>query len=303
MPVWWSNPTPRHAYILSLVSIVITVIAAIAGIVGYIKLDDSLILTFGLENIVDFFSSAIVLWRFNTPSTSSTNSTMSDVEQQQQQQRTEILAAREKRASIGVSIVLAVLGLGGLITAIGDLAAGIGEVTFEDLYAIYFLSFSSFAVFGILAKFKFHYANLLKSPSLRKDGICSAIGSILGFAMFFNAVLTMMASDKMWWWLDPTVALLCGIGAFVYGLYGMYKAYVKDGYPIFSCRWWMYGGSKRDDTSQFNGGLELQQTSPSPSFNPSMEGNPSLSDPSMTDLSAMQSRSADEGEMSDIVIT
>ena len=36
MPVWWSDPTNYHAYVLSLVSIVITLIAAIVGIAGYV---------------------------------------------------------------------------------------------------------------------------------------------------------------------------------------------------------------------------------------------------------------------------
>jgi hypothetical protein len=303
MPVWWSDPTPYHAYILSLVSLVLTLIAAIGGVVGYLKLDDSLILIYGLENIVDFFSSAIVLWRFNTPSTSAP---MNDTEQQQHQQQTEILANREKRASIGVSIILGVLGLGGLITAIDDLASGIGNVEARDLYTVYYLSFASFAISGILAKFKFHYATALKSPSLRKDGICSLIGSILGFAMFFNAVLTMVSSDEMWWWLDPVVALLCGIGALVYGLYGMYKAYVKDGYPIFSCSWWLYNSGMENDqhTSRVGGGLELQQSSPSPSGEESMMGNPSMNDPSVSTVGMYPTNSqTGDGEMSDIVIT
>jgi hypothetical protein len=310
-PAWWNEPTSNHAYMLSLISIVITLIAAIGGIIGYAKLDDSLILIYGLENIVDFFSSAIVLWRFNTSTLQSTAILeMTDIEQQQLQQRISALASREKRASIGVSIVLAILGLGGLITAIDDLSKGLGVIDLEKDYdTIYFLSFISFVVFGILAKFKFHYATLLKSPSLRKDGICSAIGAILGFAMFFSVVLTMMSSAEMWWWLDPTVALFCGLGALCYGLYGMHKAYVKDGYPIFSCAWWIYGGEKMDQSGQppIGGGLELQQqqqqrTDPNASGNESIQGNPSLTDPSVTSLSMMPSKSVEE-EMSDIVIT
>jgi hypothetical protein len=49
------------------------------------------------------------------------------------------------------------------------------------------------------------------------------------------------------WWLDPLVALTCGIGSLVYGLVGVYKAYVKDGLPIYSCSWWMYGSGDEDN--------------------------------------------------------
>lgn len=289
----WSEPTSRHAFVLSLVSIVITLIAAIVGIIGYSTLDDSLILIFGLENIVDFFSSAIVLWRFNDnhPKDSNSNTT----------QTQELLKNREKRASIGVSIVLAILGFGGLITAINDLATGAGEVSEDDLWVIYYISFISFIVFGALAKFKFQYANKLKSPSLRKDGLCSMIGSILGFAMFFNALLTMMSDDSAWWWLDPIVALFCAMGALGYGLYGVYKAYVKDGYPIFSGQWWLYGGGKIEEQrrdQEIGGGLELQRSE----ADDSMVGNPTMSDQTTSGISMMQSKSVDE-DMSDIVIT
>lgn len=275
MPIWWSEPTSGHAYILSLVSIVITLIAAIIGIVGYAQLKDSLVLIYGLENVVDFFSSAIVLWRFNNPKTAS-------IDEEQLRQRNEILSKREKRASIGVSIVLAVLGFGGVITAIEDLANGKGGVKDSDATTIFVLSGISFIVFGALAYFKFHYATKLNSPSLRKDGLCSALGSLLSFSMFFNALLAFASEEDFWWWLDPIVALICGIGALGYGLYGMYKAYVKDGYPIFSCKWWMYGSESRNKmqgghqgAQEIGGGGELELQQPSPS-NDSMTANPSL---------------------------
>mmetsp|Transcript_13744 Transcript_13744/g.17336 ORF Transcript_13744/g.17336 Transcript_13744/m.17336 type:complete len:312 (-) Transcript_13744:99-1034(-) len=311
MPSWWSEPDSGHAFILSLVSIIVTLIAAIIGIVGYAQLDDSLILIYGLENVVDFFSSAIVLWRFNDNHSSADNDPNSNHHASAINTMT-LLQNREKRASIGVSIVLAVLGFGGLITAVDDLASGFTAMSENDKSIIYYISFTSFIVFGILAKFKFHYANKLKSPSLRKDGLCSLIGCVLGFAMFFNLLLSMMSSEKAWWWLDPTVAFLCAVGALGYGLYGMYKAYVKDGYPIFNCQWWLYGGGKieeqrrsqqqqqngQDLDREIGGGLELQTST----NNDSMTGNPSMSTPTVSSVSMMQSKSEDD-EMSDIVIT
>ncbi len=280
------------------------------------QLNDSLILIYGLENIVDFFSSAIVLWRFNDhhPPTNDTTTTNTNNHQNNAniQMQTTALQNREKRASIGVSIVLAILGFGGLITAIDDLASGIGEISEGngDFWFIYNLSFFSFIIFGALAKFKFHYAKLLRSPSLRKDGLCSLIGCILGAAMFFNALLAMMSSDEAWWWLDPTVALFCALGALGYGLYGMYKAYVKDGYPICSCQWWLYGGGKIEEQRRqervIGGGLELQATTNDDSamaMAMAAGGNPSMSSSGPSGgVSMVQSRSGDE-EMSDIVIT
>eukprot|EP00975_Prorocentrum_lima_P007824 1677219-Prorocentrum_lima.AAC.1 len=59
---WWHQPDARDAFWMSMVSLVLTIIAAIGGIVGYFKADSTLILAFGLENVVDFISSAVVLW-------------------------------------------------------------------------------------------------------------------------------------------------------------------------------------------------------------------------------------------------
>lgn len=321
MPVWWSAPTSHDAFVLSLVSLFITIIAAIVGFVGYVQLDDSLILIYGLENVVDFFSSAIVLWRFNTPSTTSTP-TSTSTQTSAPYNDTEALSKREKRASIGVSIILAILGFGGFVTSVEDLLNGQTIVQEDDLNILLILSFSSFFIFAILAKFKFHYATQLHSPSLRKDGLCSFIGAILAFAMFFNGVLVLSTQkeDNIWWWLDPTVALVCALVALVYGLYGMYKAYVIDGYPIFSCQWWLYSGNasgtrgargrlerrvvqnhseevRRQQSNSGDGDLELQLQRTDTS---SMAGNPSVS--GNGSLSMMPSKSKDE-DMSDIVIT
>jgi len=44
--------------------------------------------------------------------------------------------------------------------------------------------------------------------------------------------------------MDPLIALLGGIGAFVYGIYSVHSA-IKDGIPVFSSTWWArsQGGS------------------------------------------------------------
>lgn len=177
----------------------------------------------------------------------------------------------------------------------------------NDVQLILILSFVSFVIFGILAEFKFHYARLLQSPSLRKDGLCSLIGTILGFAMFFNAMLASSSLDKEGlWWLDPIVAFFCALGALGYGLYGIHKAYVRDGYPIFSLKWWSYGGGGGKNSGKeivFGGGdLEMQQQPSQISAIDSMAGNPGSTNSGQGSVSLMKSRSDDE-DMSEVVIT
>ncbi len=224
---WWSNPSGHHVYILSWASLVITLIAAIGGLVLSFELNSSLIFVYGLENVVDFASSAVVLWRFFKPD--------ADLE------REEVLQAREKRASIGISIILSFLGFFTIITSIEDFAAGQEDLD-TDLYILFYISFFSAAIFGVMTMFKVRYGTLLKSPSLKKDALCSAIGTILAISVFFNTTLTISSGGELWW-LDPLVAISCGIGSLGYGLKSVHKAYVLDGHPIFSWSWWAYGES------------------------------------------------------------
>jgi len=225
----WSEPTGFHVYILSWISLIITLIAGIGGIVAYYKLDSSLILVYGLENLVDFMSSAIVLWRFYLPPHS----------EAAEEAR---LLSREKRASIGISFVLAMLGFGTILTATEDFAAGKEDM--ENVEPLFYVSFFSIIVFGTLAFFKLHYAKKLNSSSLKKDGICSLLGATLAVSLFINTALVLSSNGDLWW-LDPFLAITCGIGSLVYGLHGIYKAYVRDGIPVFSCSWWLYGDKER----------------------------------------------------------
>lgn len=242
MPIWWSDPTSQHAFILSWISLVVTIIAAIVGIVGSLRLESPLLLVYGLENIIDFFSSAIVVWRFYTPS-SGVN--------EQDADRDARLEAREKRASVAITIVIAMLGFSAILSAVNNLVDG-DEVSVDDLWTLYYLSFVSLIIFGTLTLLKLRFAAKLKSPSLRKDGICSAIGAILALALFVNTFADLSSNGALWW-LDPTVAFICGIGCLVYGLRGIYKAYVRDNHPIFSISWW-----RQSDTNDAQKGLEMK---------------------------------------------
>ena len=67
MPRWWSNPEPIHAYNLSLFSVLLTLVASLIGLLGYVPTGSSLVLCWGLENLVDLLSSLVVLWRFFNP--------------------------------------------------------------------------------------------------------------------------------------------------------------------------------------------------------------------------------------------
>jgi divalent metal cation (Fe/Co/Zn/Cd) transporter len=139
-------------------------------------------LGYGLENSVDLLSSAVVLWRFASPD------------------EPKRLEAREKRASVAISITLFVLGISVASVAIDHLANH-NEV--KSVGLLLGLSIPSIMIFSVLALFKFKYADVLNSPALRKDGACSLCGAILSGGVFIGACLKEDA-----WWFDSTVRVV-----------------------------------------------------------------------------------------------
>jgi hypothetical protein len=190
----------------------------------------SLCLVYGLENCVDFLSSAVVLWRFFAPSK------VDEVVEEK-------LRRREKRASIAISFILVVLGLAIILTALDDLTRGQEDT--DQLKDVVLISFVSIFIFGILAIFKFKYAMVLESPSLYKDGICSLIGTVLSGALFVNTLIIDTAPGV--WWIDPLVAVGAGIAAIIIGARAVWAARYKDSLPIFTLSWWMLSQGDGDD--------------------------------------------------------
>jgi len=240
---FWNDPTAVHAYYLSLVSLILTLGAAIMGLVLYVKLDDSLLFVYGLENCIDFLSSAIVVWRFNNP-----NKPRSNSEQNGGATRLAVLEAREKRASVAISFILVVLGFCAVIVACVDMKHGGEEISDKNLWLLYYIAFFSILCFGGMGIFKFRYAAVLQSPSLQKDGMCSLLGAVLALSLFFNSVLSLSTDGKLWW-LDPAVAFICGIVCLIYGLYSLYIPFVVEGLPIFRLQWWTYASKERTQTT------------------------------------------------------
>mmetsp|Transcript_24995 Transcript_24995/g.36949 ORF Transcript_24995/g.36949 Transcript_24995/m.36949 type:complete len:268 (+) Transcript_24995:134-937(+) len=233
MADWWNAPTTKHAYWLSWISTIITVIAAVLGIVLYLNNGSSLILCYGLENCVDCFSSVIVLWRFFAPKLTD------EVEEK--------LKRREKRASVAISIVLAFLGIGITVASIDDFVGGKEEN--ENLQLLLGISISSILVFGLLTVVKFKYSAILQSASLHKDGICSLIGTILSTALFVNTLIIKSVPEA--WWIDPSVALGCGIASFAIGMHSVVCDVFINKIPIYLPSWWLL--SQGDGKDEFAG--------------------------------------------------
>lgn len=194
-----TEPTIYDAYVLSWVSMVCTILAFFAGLAISVITGSAATLGYSLENAVDTFSSALVLWRFWGGGT-----TVPEKE----------LELREKRASIGIAMAFIILAI-----VVGSVASThlAHEQEPTDLNLLVAISLPSIFVFLILGILKLIMGRGLNSASLVKDGICSVCGGGLSAGVYIGAVL--LQNDVNSWWLDAAVAVVVSAGLFVYGHY------------------------------------------------------------------------------------
>ena len=88
------------------------------------------------------------------------------------------------------------LGIGVIGSSSNDLR--LGAENDHEMKIVIAIAFTSVFIFGSLAIFKFHYAKLLQSDSLFKDGLCSLIGTVLAGALFINTLI-IQAYPSVWW--------------------------------------------------------------------------------------------------------
>eukprot|EP00804_Cyclotella_cryptica_P011845 CCRYP_015366-RA/>CCRYP_015366-RA protein AED:0.33 eAED:0.33 QI:222/1/0.8/1/0.5/0.4/5/1668/275 len=236
---WWHEPNAQDAFWMSWVSLLFTVIAAFGGLIGFKKTDSTLILAFGLENLVDFTSSVIVLWRFYCPHGCDDEAQMTK------------LKKREERASVAISMIIGILGLFVLGVAIYDFTQNDDE---QNLALLFVISFVSIVIFGVLTVIKFKYARVLDSPSLYKDGICSLIGTSLSASLLLTTAIIEEVPQAGY--IDPVVSLIVGLTAIVYG-FKVIVGLVMDGVPIFHPGWWV---EKKEIDEEGTDSAEYQQS-------------------------------------------
>jgi divalent metal cation (Fe/Co/Zn/Cd) transporter len=221
---FWYAPTAYHAYKMSLISCGITAVAALIGIIAYNAASSPAMLGFGLENMVDLFSSLVVVWRFNVAgNTEPTPALVAKLE------------GREKKASIAIAIILFILGVVVSSVAISHLA----ENEHGDSNGLLLgLSIPSVMIFGTMTVIKFRMADLLKSPSFRKDAMCSAFGTTLSFGVFFGTCVK--SGDEGAWWIDGVVAVLTAVVCMWVGLRTLLKN-VDEGIEWWTPAYWLTG--------------------------------------------------------------
>lgn len=211
------SPGVREAYVVSWVSMVCTVLAFLVGLIVALSTASASTLGFALENAVDSFSSALVLWRFWGGGESVPEA---------------VLATREKRASVGIAIAFIVLAVVVGSVAISHLSH---EEAPSDVGALIGLSTPSMIVFLVLGVIKLHIGQETRSPSMRKDGLCSLCGALLSLGVLIGAGV--VSGDKNGWWIDAAVAVVVSAGLLLYGVYTLWKN-ARQGNEWWTAAFW-----------------------------------------------------------------
>jgi divalent metal cation (Fe/Co/Zn/Cd) transporter len=216
---WIHAPGPTEAFQISIVSAIVTVIAFIAGLSISISTHSSATLGYSLENLVDLVSSLIVLWRFHGGDTANK----------------EELQKREKRASIGIALLMVILAICVFSVAVEHLAEGHAPSALHQLIS---LSVPSLLIFLILGILKFNIAIKTQSPAMKKDAVCSLGGAILSLGVLIGVGL--FQSDDAIWWFDAFVAIIISILLGLYGVRTVVKNILEDK-KYWTMKFWMEG--------------------------------------------------------------
>ena len=125
------------------------------GAVSTGQTDSATALGYTLENCVDFLGSVLVLWRFSGGGDGVPK---------------DVLDRREKRADAGISAMFVVLAVVVCVDAGRELALHERDRDIVELIVLYT---PSTVLFVALGGAKLHVGTAIKSPALRKDGMCS----------------------------------------------------------------------------------------------------------------------------------
>ncbi len=183
----WQRPGIREAYELSVVSLVASGVAVIMGAVSTGQTDSATALGYTLENCVDFLGSVLVLWRFSGGGDGVPK---------------DVLDRREKRADAGISAMFVVLAVVVCVDAGRELALHERDRDIVELIVLYT---PSTVLFVALGGAKLHVGMAIKSPALRKDGMCSLAGALMSTGVLASAVIEETTDI---WWVDCMVAIL-----------------------------------------------------------------------------------------------
>jgi len=181
---------------VSFVSLAASLLAALVGFAVGISDAELALVGFGTESLLDALSSALVLWRFKKPKAR----LHKDEEAAARFQEARDLR-RERNSSVGIGATFVASSAMLLCFATVKLVAwdphDPTHIVEEEKGADWSLLISvpSAIGFGGLAYWKFKLARALDSQVLRKDALCSVLGSVLAGICVFAGLMEHVSGD------------------------------------------------------------------------------------------------------------
>ena len=109
------------------------------------------------------------------------------------------------------------------------------------------------AIFLVLGAAKLHVGGLIKSPALRKDGMCSLAGALMSAGVLLSAVLEDLTDV---WWADCFVAIIVALGLGAKGGHSLVQA-GQSGQLWWTMAFWTGGASKISSVGDGDDGAPL----------------------------------------------
>jgi len=236
---FYYEPTEYHAYKLSIMSCLTTLFAGLIGLACFAASSSPSMLGYSFENLVDLFSSVVVVWRFYIGEGSAATIT---------EEKRMGMDRKEKRASILIAMILFILGVVVASVAIAHLAE---SETVTDRGLLIGVSVPSFLIFGGLAVVKWRMSTVLQSPAFKKDAMCSAFGATLSFGVFLSSAV---GSNS----LDAFVAIFVAMICMWVGLRTLVKNVDEGHNEWWTMQFWRDEGETQEEVRAKGGGLSLQ---------------------------------------------
>ncbi|XP_065177166.1 transmembrane protein 163a-like [Sycon ciliatum] len=192
-----------YAIALCIVSLLVTLGLAIATFILASGAGNDALFGFGATCVLDFLSTAFVLWRFWPNSKATSNSYELEL---------------ERVASLRIALLFVVAFLVISAKCMYRLIVGLDP---SESYSILIVSFISLALCVALAVAKISLSKRVMSPSLYSDGINSLAGAVIAVGVIVSWYVYKSHPDV--WYLSSIIGLLVAVGLLVIGVFSGWR--------------------------------------------------------------------------------
>lgn len=195
-----SRQLSRRVIMINLISLLVNLALAVIAFYFSFANNSSATSAFAADCVLDFISSAILLWRY-----------FGDL-------NCVYAHAREQIACVYLGALFEISGLAIIIKAISDTSSGadpIGEDS-ETTYELFYLAMAATVACIVLTIFKCSLYKTLRDNSILLDVINTVVSTV--FAMSIVMSQALINFNRSFWYLDPVLSMILASFMVVFGL-------------------------------------------------------------------------------------